>query len=85
MSPKKTLNIISLKKHMNKKSLKVLSKFSQSLLSQGSLPNSLPYPSHTRAQLSFVEPEIGLSPCLFLYTTDLDTSKSPSPVNSCGS
>ena len=32
---------------MNKKSLKVLSKFSQSLLSQGSLPNSLPYPSHT--------------------------------------
>ena len=65
MSPKKTLNIISLKKHMNKKSLKVLSKFSQSLLSQGSLPNSLPYPSHTRAQLFLLSQR---SVCLRAYS-----------------
>ena len=80
MSPKKTLNIISLKKHMNKKSLKVLSKFSQSLLSQGSLPNSLPYPSHTRAQLSFLSQR---SVCLRAYSYILQIWTHPKVQESC--
>ena len=85
MSPKKNLKYhLSQKTHeqeISQSSLEVLSKSSLT----GFSPKFAPIPLTHKSTAFFVEPEIGLSPCLFLYTTDLDTSKSPSPVNSCGS